>query len=333
MRWIKTQIGKLEYDNYFSATDVADFIYDGVWHRDGNSFYLDGNTYIERKFDYQTFVLILKKENFATEIDGQEFISYVVDDNNQNYGIICPKGEQNSYHKLVFNDGFITAYSSPDGVTWDNLGGCAITGTITRQGFSKTHTSSARLLEYAVYADAFITIQDIAQGSTVELYDSSGTLIRNRIADISRVAKVFLDTLMQGYFKIYDPTGTLQVTTELLDLTYGDKYVLSEHDLDFLYEGKIITAEPKTLLDELYSVHRMAVKNSGTYDISNLKVSLENNTTDAIELSYNNATFTAELDMPLIEAGQTIEFYVRIIKGTNCPDFVLKDFIVKVMKK
>lgn len=339
MKLIKTKIGLVEYDNYFLDVEQTSFITssDLVWHRDGNYFYLDkDDERVERKLDKDSsFVLIVGKDKIKEEdeFSSENFISYVIDEEENYYGCIDTYTKQSIYHKLVLNDGFVTCYSSDDLITWENLGSSPITNRIIRQGFKKfNNDKSMRMFYYKMYSSPLIKINNVPENYTIKLLNSDETEISHNKVDNTLTTTFMIDHIFNGYIEIFNEDDNLYLKSDLLEISYGNEYELTEFDFSFIYNGKILPYDENTVLNDIYSVYEVGIKNnSDTESFKKLNLSIENPNTDIIEVSFDNSTYTSDLVFD-INKSETINFYVRINKGSNNPDFNLKNFIINIKK-
>jgi hypothetical protein len=332
MKLLKIRNGKLEYDNYFMTTPFSDFMGVGNTHRDAEFFYVDTESSIERRIPYENFLIQLKKENWETGNNEDGFIFYIGNIDEQ-YGIIdILEEEQHEYHKIIFLDKFIQCHVSHDGEVWESLEGLNLEEEemINIQGFKKTGNNSLKLMEYAVYHDPYLTIQNFPEGYRAELYSTDDVLLKERLFGSNEQTEIYLDKcLTDSYLKIYDNENNLVLSTDKTDFNYGDVYILSDYDLDIIYKERNLPDEEITEMDTFASSQRVTLVNTGQETYEYLTVGTVIDSADKITLSLNNINFSETVVLPIMRPADEIDIYVRIERGEG-DGFIVRSFLFKV---
>jgi hypothetical protein len=334
MQLLKVKNGLLEKDNFYMTSSFEDFLGTSTTHRDGDSFFIDGNETIERLFPYQNFLLELKKENW-NPIEDDDRILFYVSDSVDLYGIVEDNQggtEQTPYLRIVVIDGYIQTYASLDGITWENIGGADLYGkVISKQGFKKDSSKSFKMLDYHVYSSPFLTIQNFPENYKAELYDTANTLLKERLFDSNSECQIYLDYNLEGYFKIYDPNGIEVFTSSIMQFSQGDIFVACEFELELIYKEVVLPKDEITEMGTYGSGQRVTLRNistSSTY--TNLLISTEIESTDTIELSFDNINYSPTLTVPSLAPNGEVDIYVMITRGDGTTSFVTREFMFKV---
>jgi hypothetical protein len=327
MKLIKVKDGLIEVENFFLTSNFSDFAGFNNITRDikTGKLKLISNNKIERKFNYDEFVIELEKENFNT-MDTEDYSMIYLGNNENTFGIKDDKlGEQNKYWKVLRQDGYIQAYSSADGINYTNIGGMKFDEPITKQGFMKYSNEDFVLNNYKVYANPYITIQNFPENTLCELYDLEGNLLKARKFDSNLECKVYLDSNnMGGYFTFKDIDNNLIYTTTHLSLQYGDVYVCSPYNFEIIYRGNVVTNVNPALLQDLDEL--ITIKNIGDKDYTNIKIGTETNSNDLIELSFDGENYSDTVTIDRIKQGESRDIFVRIIKNAENHNFCVRDF-------
>ncbi|MBU3185671.1 hypothetical protein [Clostridium estertheticum] len=325
MKLIKVKSGLLEAENYFLASSFSDFAGSSNITRDVSSgkLKLISNNKIERKFEYNEFVIELEKENFNF-MDIDNYSMTYLGNKEYSFGIKDTKADtQNKFWKVLKQDNYIQAYSSKDGITYTNIGGMEFSEPLTKQGFMKYNAEDFVLDSYKVYASPYVTIQNVPEGFTVELYNSKDELVLTRKFDAMMECKVFLDAKIQGYFIIKDLDNKEYYKSELLELGYGDIYVLSPYNFEIIYQGNVINNTNSALLQDLEEL--IVIKNIGNKDYMNINIGTQTSSNDLIQLSPDNITYTDNITLDIAQSTQK-DIYVKIIKNAHNHSFNVRDF-------
>ncbi|MPQ32432.1 hypothetical protein E4V42_13420 [Clostridium estertheticum] len=325
MKLIKVKNGLLEAENYFLVSSFSDFAGSTNITRDITTgrLKLISNNKIERKFEYKEFVIELEKENFKT-MDIDDYSMIYLGNKDYSFGIKDTKADtQNKFWKILKQDNYIQAYSSKDGVNYTNIGGMEFSDSLTKQGFTKKNTEDFILNNYKVYASPYVTLQNVPEGFTVEFYNSKDELVLTRLFDAMMECKVFLDAKIQGYFIIKDLDNKEYYKSELLDLGYGDIYVLSPYNFEIIYLGNVINNIDSALLQDLEEL--ITIKNIGNKDYMNINIGTQTSSNDLIQLSLDNITYTDNITLDIVQSTQK-DIYVKIIKNADNHSFNVRDF-------
>ncbi|MCB2300407.1 hypothetical protein [Clostridium tagluense] len=325
MKLIKVKNGLLEAENYFLASSFSDFAGPNNVTRDISSgkLKLISNNKIERKFDYKEFVIELEKENFKTmAID--DYSMLYIGNKEYSFGIKDIKVDsQNKFWKILKQDNYIQAYSSKDGVTYTNIGGMEFSEPLIKQGFMKYSTEDFILDSYKVYASPYVTLQNAPEGFTVEFYNSQDKLLNIRKFNAEMECRVFLDNKIQGYFIVKDLDNKEYYKSELLQLSYGDVYILSSYNFEIIYHGNIISNINSALLQDLEEL--IVIKNIGNKDYVDINIGTQTSSNDLIQLSLDNTTYTDKIALDIAQGTQK-GIYVKIIKNADNHNFNIRDF-------
>ncbi|MGU9539660.1 hypothetical protein ACQX0N_11915 [Clostridium tepidum] len=327
MKLIKVKDGLIEVENFFLTSSFSDFAGESNITRDikTGKLKLISNNKIERKFNYDEFVIELEKENFNIMSEDDYSMMYL-GNNEHTFGIKDEeKAEQNKYWKILRQDDYIQAYSSNNGINYTNIGGIKFDEPITKQGFMKHNNEDFILNNYKVYANPYITIQNFPENTLCELYDLEGNLLKTRKFNSNLECKIYLDSNnMGGYFTFKDMDNNVIYTTTHLQLQYGDVYVCSPYNFEIVYRGNVVTNVNPALLQDLEEL--ITIKNVGDKDYTNIKIGTETNSDDLIELSFDGVNYTDTLTIDSIKQGESKDIFVRIIKNAENHNFSVRDF-------
>ncbi|BDR71228.1 hypothetical protein K144313037_p20150 (plasmid) [Clostridium tetani] len=326
MKLIKVKDGALEVDNFYLTSFFNDFAGNSNVTRDikTGKLKLISNNKMERKFDYNEFVIELEKENFK-HMNDYDYSMIYLGNNEYTFGIKDEElDQQNKYWKILKQDNYIQAYASPDGMNYKNIGGMKFDEAMTKQGFMKYSAEDFILNKYSVYDNPYITIQNFPENTICELYDLKGNLLKTRIFDKNLECKVFIDGNMIGYFIFKDKDNNEIYTTSHLSLQYGDVYICSPYNFEIIYHGNVVTnVNPATLqdLEEL-----ITIKNIGDKDYTNINIGTETSSNDLIQLSFDGENYKECLVVDSIEQGEGKDIFVRITKNAENHNFNVRDF-------
>lgn len=331
MRLIKIEDGRSEVGNFYLSSDMSNYAGDSNVTRDviGKTVTLVSNNKIERKFDLQQFVIVVKKEPWGVDnyLAGENAVCYI-GTAKANYGIKDDSTDESSYWKLILQDNHLQSYGSKDGQLWTNVGGVQLLDTIISQGFRKnSSTKDLVLQDYAIYKRAYVTLLNFPEKTIAVLQDKNGNEVRSALFDENMEAQIFLDYCMKGKFVFLNADNNVIYTSDLFNLQYGDKFILSPYELEVIYKGTIV--EVPTMLDSLYE--KVSIKNlSNTDTYYNLKVSIESNTNDLIQLSSDGAAFMDTLTLLMLVPGQQIDLFIRIYRSVDTNDFQVRNFQLNI---
>ncbi|AKA70121.1 hypothetical protein [Clostridium scatologenes] len=331
MKLVKIEDGKREVDNFYLSSNFIDFVGDAVVQKDitNKTISLIYDNKIERKFDYQDFVILVKRQNWDTYVDGEYVKFYVGTDTNEEYGIRDDIQGEATYLKILRNEGYIQAYKSNDEQNWTNVGGMNVTATINKQGFKKKGSKPFTLENYSVYKNAFITILNFPENTVVELCDVSGNKIKERLFDADLQCQIFLDGIIKGILVFKNPLGQEIYRTNPLDFQYGDVYILSIYNLEIVYKGIVVNESPNpAILDSLFE--KVTIKNVGVDTYQNLVVSTVDSTDDTIQLSLDGTTYTDTVTITELAPNAEVEVYIQIYRGLSNHNFAVRNFQLNI---
>lgn len=327
MELLKVKNGLLEAENYFLTSPFSDFAGSANVTRDistGKLQLLTDNTSIERKFAFTDFVIELEKENFDTLGVG-DFSMIYLGNNNVTFGIKDKNPlSQTKHWKILRENDYIQAYSSPDGVNYSNLGGMSFSEPLTKQGFRKVNTQPFILDNYKVYGGPYLTVQNFTEDTICELYDSSDNLLKTRVFDATMECKIFLDyNNLSGYLVFKDPLESVLFTSSTFTFGYGDVWVFSPYNFEIIYLGNVVTNMSPALLQDLAEV--INIKNVGHVAYAGINLGTQTSGNDLIEISLDGLTYssTLTLDFAIDEEKQ---IYVKVTKNASNTNFSVRDF-------
>lgn len=325
MNLIKVKDGLLETENFFLVSSFADFAGSSNVSRDISTgkLKLVSNNKIERSFNYNEFVIEVDKQNFKA-IGEDEYMSFYLSSASYAFGIKeANVSTQHEFLKLIKQDNYIQAYTSDDGVNYQNIGGMQLDESIVKQGFAKNSNEDFILNEYKVYSCPYITIQNFPEGTTCELYDSKNTLLRTRSFDDNLECKVFIDGNMQGYFIFKDSSQNVIYKSDTLSLNYGDTYVFSSYDLEIIYNGTAVNNQG-ALLDDLEET--ITIKNTSNTAYADLKLAIETSSNDLIQISLDGTNYADSATISNLEASGQTTIYLKITRNADNHNFAVRDF-------
>lgn len=327
MKLIKVKDGLIEVENFFLTSLFSDFAGSANITRDikTGKLKLMSNNKIERKFNYDEFVIEVQKENFNT-MDDYDYSMIYLGNNDYTFGIKDAKvNEQNKYWKILRKDNYIQAYSSIDGKNYKNIGGMEFSEPMTKQGFTKHNDEDFILNNYRVYDNPYVTIQNFPENTVCELYDTNNNLLKARMFNKSLECKIFLDNNnIEGYFTFKDKDNNVIYSTTHLQLHYGDVYVCSPYNFEIIYHGNVVTNVNPALLQDLEEL--ITIKNIGDKDYTNIKIGTQTNSNDLIQLSFDGENYLGYLTIDIIKQGESKDIFVRIIKNAENHNFNVRDF-------
>ncbi|WP_315114576.1 hypothetical protein [uncultured Clostridium sp.] len=326
MKLIKVKDGLIEVENFFLTSSFNDFARSTNITRDikTGKLKLISNNKIERKFNYDEFVIELEKENFKSMNDYDYSMLYL-GNNDYTFGIKDKKiDKQNKYWKILKKDNYIQAYSSSDGFNYENIGGMKFDEPITKQGFMKYSEEDFILNKYIVYDNPYVTIQNLPKNTVAELHDLEGNLLKTRVFNADLECRVFIDGNVQGYFIFKDQEGNEIYKSVYLQLQYGDVYVLSPYNFEIIYHGNVITNVNPALLQDLEEL--ITIKNIGDKDYKNIKIGTETSSNDLIQLSFDGENYEDYLTIDSINKNESKDIFVKITKNADNHGFNVRDF-------
>lgn len=327
MKLIKVKDGLIEVENFFLTSNFSDFAGSSNVTRDISTgkLKLVSNNKIERRFEYNEFVIELEKENF-NDIDEHDYSMIYLGNVDYTFGIRDGfKTEQNKFWKILRQDNYIQAYASSDGINYKNIGGMKFDEAITKQGFEKYSKEDFILNNYKVYASPYVTIQNFDEGTICELYDKEGNLLKTREFNSDLECKVFLNSNnIEGYFLFKNAEGNLIYSTDVINLQYGDVWVLSPYNFEIIYNGSVVTNVNAALLQDLEET--ITIKNIDTKNYTSIAIGTETSSNDLIELSLDNETYTDTIFIDNFLANEEKTIYVKITKNAENHNFCVRDF-------
>ncbi|WP_252222387.1 MULTISPECIES: hypothetical protein [unclassified Clostridium] len=327
MELLKVKNGLLEAENYFMASPFGDFAGSADVNRNistGKLQLISDNLKIERKFEFADFVIELEKEDFSNMITG-DYVTMYLGNDNCNFGIKDKDPlNQNKYWKILRQDDYIQAYSSPDGLNYTNIGGMNFAEPLKKQGFQKLNRNPFIFNNYRVYGGPYVTIQNFPENTVCELYDSTDKLIKTRLFDDTMECKIFLDSNhLNGYLVFKDTLGSILFTSNTITFGYGEVWVFSPYNFEINYLGNIVTNMSPAILQDLDEV--ISIKNIGTESYKEIIIGTQTSGNDLIELSLDGLTYSSTLTLDFVLSEEK-QIYVKITKNAANTNFSVRDF-------
>lgn len=326
MQLLKVKDGLIEVENFFLTSFFSDFAGNSNVTRDikTGKLKLISNNSVERSFSYNEFVIEFEKENFNTMSEDDYCMMYLGNKNSK-FGIKeIDTLNQNSFWKILKKDNYIQAYVSQDSIKYENIGGMEFSEPLTRQGFEKFCNEDFILKNYMVYASPYVTLQNGLNGDIVELYNSNNELLLTRIFNEEMECRIFLDGNIEGYFVFKKAEGNEYYRSQILNLSYGDVYILSPYNFEIIYQGTVVTNSSPSILQDLEEL--ITIRNIDIKDYTNITISTETSSNDLIQLSWNGQDYFDTLNIDAIAPGEKKQLFVKIIKNAENHNFNVRDF-------
>ncbi|CAK7055456.1 hypothetical protein [Tissierella sp.] len=322
MQLVKVKDGLLELDNFLTTSPIEDFLGNGEYHRTPDKFVLRSGE-IERKIDYDEFLIIVDKE--ATELSPDDRFEFYLSDGTNKAGIEeIYNTEYAKYWKLIYHDGYIQGYKSNDSKIWFNVGGIK-SNKPKYQGF-KTKGKELTINNYRVYRGPYLTIQNFYPGTLVKLLDLDGNLIKERVFSNNNECNIFLDYPIGGTLEFYNQLGELIYKSNPMFFSYGDVFMFTEYNLQLFYKGQLLTHKTTTLYSLIETV---TLRNNSDETYSNINISINNLNDDEITISKDNNNFYESFIIEEIRPKEEIEIYIKIIKDRSTL-FRMNDFTIEI---
>ena len=334
MRLVKIEDGLLEQDNFFQVSPFSHFV--GSFHGrrpQGSNIFDLYSGFIERKFEYEQYVIMVKKNGLPLDSADDRLVMYVREDQNR-AGLmetIDVGWGTYQYWKLLRYDGFTQGYASHDGNTWEHLGGGSTPPT-SIQGFEIQGDKGFDILDYRVYKSPYITLYGFPKDYICNIEDSLGNVISTAIFDSDGKAEVLIEYMLEGKFNVIDNLSSTSVyASQLIDLKFGDVYSLTEFDgLDLIYKGTVLGYEP-TLLNMRKEV--VTIRNSSINIYSNIGITpiLPNqHNTDTMEISVDGITFYPHLTLNQVSPNEEVDLYISITKDRSVSSYGTRHFVLEL---
>lgn len=327
----KIEDGKIEINNYFVETPIGDFLGDFRASKSNGEFRLfEGR--VERPFSYEDFVILVKKKPKRL-ISGQELQMYTRV-GGRVYGLSesgdVEQEETNSYWKLISYDGFVQGYMKDENDKWHNMGGADIAGEVEFQGFRATGGAELIIEDYEVYSSPYIYIFDVPQNYSAVVLDIEGNVVyEKRHSGLTGMIKLYVDDPKNGGIVLYNEEGLEVTRTELIDLKYGDKFLLSGHNLVMKYKGRVLDHNPTRLNDRVDIVELANLSESNIEE--RILITVDNQNDDEVYISFDGESYASELKLPKLEPLEHKDIYIKIVReiGTNNP-FLMRKFSLEI---
>lgn len=326
MELIKVKDGLLEVDNFYLTSFFSDFAGTANITRNTGTrtLQLISNNSIERRFCYKEFVIEFEKENFENmKLD--DYCCMYLGNKESRFGIKETNIQsQNRFWRILKRNNYIQAYVSEDNLNFQNIGGMNFDENVEYQGFEKFCHENLILKNYKVYSNPYVILQNIPQTTIVEFYNKDNMLLLTRKSDENMECKIFLESEIQGYFKLKDMQGNILHVSKILNLSYGDIYVLSKYNLQIIYNENIVTNDDPATLGSFEEL--ITIKNLDTEEYKKLILSTSHNSHDLIELSVNGINYQKSITIDSLKVGENKNIFVRIIKTAESKNFIAKEF-------
>jgi len=333
MGLFKIRNGLLEFDNYYMTTNFNDLLGYGATHSDIDSVYIDTNNEVSRRIDYPHCMIEIERDIWVEGVDGDEFV-FFIGNTHERFGIKDYfQEEQHRYMRIVYLDKFVNCYVSDDKINWENVGGLDIADVIIdTQGFKKQSNNSLHLLNYGVYHDPFLTVQNFPQDYKIQLYNTTDTLLKERLFNNNKEAGVFLDSpLENAYIKILDTSDNVVFTSDRMNFMYGDIFAMIDYELEAIYQTRVLPNEEITPFDLDSYPDIITLKNISTIETYHgLIVGTVIDSNDIIQLSLDNSIFTNTVALPDLPPNETVDVYVQITRDESSDTFTSRNFLLKV---
>lgn len=334
MRLIKIEDGLLEQENFFQVSPFSNFVGDFNGRRDysEDKFELYSG-YIERKFEYEQYVIIVRKQGSPLTSEEDNLIMYVREDGNraglkESFDL---GGGTFTYWKMLRYDGFTEAYASGNGVDWEHLGG-GDTPPTKIQGFEIQGNSGFNIMDYQVYKNPYITLYGFNEGDICVIEDEHNNEVSVAIFDSDGKAELLLENVLSGRFVVKDKvTNTTLYSSDIITLQFGDVFSITEFvGLDLIYKGRILDYTP-TLLHSRRELVTLKNSSNTTYtDIGITPIIPNPHNTDIIEVSFDNDEFYSSITLDEIEPEQEVDIYIKIIKDRGVKSYSTRHFILEL---
>lgn len=325
MQLLKVKDGLIEVENFFLTSFFSDFAGNSNVTRDikTGKLKLLSNNALERSFSYNEFVIEFEKENFKNMAQDDYCMMYLGNKNSK-FGIkeIDTLG-QNSFWKILKKDNYIQAYVGQNSIDYKNIGGMEFSEPLTRQGFEKQCNEEFILKDYKVYSSPYVTLQNGQEGHIVEFYNNNNELIITRNFNLEMECKIFLDGNIEGYFIFKNAEGNEYYRSQILNLNYGDIYVLSTYNFEIIYQGTVVTNSNPSILQDLEEL--ITIRNIDIKDYTNIIIGTETSSNDLIQLSLDGITYTDTLAIS-VKQNENKDIYVKITKNIENHNFNVRDF-------
>lgn len=326
MQLLKVKDGLIEVENFFLTSFFSDFAGNSNVTRDikTGKLKLLSNNALERSFSYNEFVIEFEKENFKNMAQDDYCMMYLGNKNSK-FGIkeIDILG-QNSFWKILKKDNYIQAYVGQNSIDYKNIGGMEFSELLTRQGFEKQCNEEFILKDYKVYSSPYVTLQNDQEGHIVEFYNNNNELIITRNFNLEMECKIFLDGNIEGYFVFKNAEENEYYRSQILNLNYGDIYVLSTYNFEIIYQGTVVTNSNPSILQDLEEL--ITIRNIDIKDYTNVTIGTETSGNDLIELSLDGIAYSDTVAINSIKPNGEINIYVKITKNIENHNFNVRDF-------
>ncbi|MHB9924559.1 hypothetical protein [Clostridium botulinum] len=330
MTLLKISDGLLEVDNFYLTSSFSDFVGSSLVNRDVGTgkIKLLSNSIIERKFNYNEFVIDFHKSNFKNMEIGDYAMIYL-GNKEYTFGIKDEKkkekvDEQNEYWRILKRDNYVQAYSSADGINYKNIGGVEYSESITKQGFQKYCDEDLTLNEYKVYKNPYVTILNYNEDYMCELYDKYNNLIQVRKFNSDMECKFFIEYIFIGYIIIKDLDENIVFQSDLMKFSFGDVYINSPYNFEIRYNNKVVTDKQYGILESYKEV--ITIKNKDTKDYKDIVISTESISNDLIELSLDDKSYNKELKIENFQSQEAKEIYIRITRKDSDTNYYIRNF-------
>lgn len=328
MPFKKVKSGVIEIDNFYTNSNVYDFLGNSRYSIEDNKFILRSGV-VERNFLHSEFLIQLKEE-YSPILPKDAVLFYV--SNGEKYGILekYNKTEQEEFcfWKIIYYDGFLQTYKSLDNKVWENIGGLKV-DNITLQGFELIGDTPFIFSDYKVYKNPYLTIYNYPDKYKVKIFDEENNLIKENLFKNNK-CKLFLDYCFLGIIQIFDDTDNLIFQSEKIQIDYGDEYALVPYDIEVYYHDKSVSYF-STLIEKM--LDKITIKNLSSETYNNLKliISKDDSNDDEIKLSLDSIDFDDNLILNTLEANQSIDVYIQIIRTNKYNNDRYRNFNLDIL--
>lgn len=325
--FLKSESGLIEEENFY-LSHPTDFLGSNSEYCIKDNTFTIASGIVERNFLYDEFVMQL--EYRYSPIENGSIFFYVKNSNKQRMGIMKTldnEGDDTEYNfwKIVFYKGFLQVYKSIDTTLWINIGGTKVKNPIEIQGFELKGSSPFILRNYKVYKNSYLTIYNYPRNYKARILDLQQNIIKEEPFDNLNQCHIFLDYCFTGKIQILDTENNLVNETKMIDINYGDEYLLSPYDIEVYYDSDKIEYSTTNIN---YPSDKVTVKNISNEIYSNLNVSISE-MTDNIQISLDGINFNENIVIDVLEPQQSKDIYIKI-KGSNNKNKGYKNFNINI---
>lgn len=332
MKLKKVEDGLIEHNNYFIETPIGDLLGDFRGSKTGNTFILyEGR--VERPFPHNDFVIIVKKDPKPLTPANQ--LKLYTRSKDKVYGLLetgkVDNYETNSEWKLVRHEDFIQGYIKNQDQEWVNMGGADVSSDTEFQGFSVEGDTELIMRSYEVYSSPYISLYNVPLDYSAEAFDKDGnSIFEKRYASEEGVIELYVTDVQEGKIILYNTDGTRAYETAIMNLKYGDRFMLVDHDLELRYKGRVLDHHPTFLGQRKELVYLVNTSDRRAYEKTLVSV-YNPDGRDEITISLDNVEFSDKVKIPLMRPNHTQDIFVNIKREESKPnDYRQRKFALEI---